>query len=118
LRSNFQLEHGIDELHRNGVVDGRLNRNLSALLDRRFLVVLRGDLGFRKELADAFGFRGGDEEVDRKVRRAVAKEQSARRGTGCKVGVQRQAGGSHGGKKWRRSTCDTAGTDRRISTHN
>jgi len=45
LRGDFQFQDGVNELHRDGVIDGRLNRNLGTLLDDRLLVVLRDDLG-------------------------------------------------------------------------
>src|SRR5580704_11555957 len=67
LRRYFELQHGVDELHRDGVVDGRLNRQLDALLDDRLFVVLRHDARLGKELADAFGFRSADKEVEREV---------------------------------------------------
>ena len=45
LRGNFQFQNGVNELHRDGVIDSRLNWNLGTLLDDRLLVVLRDDLG-------------------------------------------------------------------------
>ena len=44
LWGDFQFQHGVNELHRDRVIDGRLNRDLSTLLDRCLLVVLRDDL--------------------------------------------------------------------------
>src|SRR5206468_2554112 len=53
LWSNFQLQHRVNVLHGNRVVDSRLNRNLRTLLHRGFLVVLRDDLGLREQFANA-----------------------------------------------------------------
>jgi hypothetical protein len=50
LRGNLKFQHGINELNRNSVIDGRLNRNLSTLLDGGFFIVLRDDFGFRNYL--------------------------------------------------------------------
>jgi len=68
LRGDFQFQYGVNELHRDRVIDRRLNRDLSTLLDRCLLVVLRDDLRLRKKLADALSFRCGDKKVDSKVR--------------------------------------------------
>ena len=76
LRSDFQLQHRVNELHGNRVVDGRLNRNLGTLLDRGFFVVLGHDARLGEQFADALGFRCGDEEVHRKVRRTMTRSRS------------------------------------------
>ena len=77
LWSDFQLQHRVDELHGNGVVDGGLNRNLGALLDGGLFVVLRDHARLGQQFANAFRFRRGDEEVHGEVRRAMPEEESA-----------------------------------------
>src|SRR5712691_573039 len=52
LRRDFQLQHRIHILHRDGVVYDRLNGNLHALFDGVFFIVLRDDLGLREQFAD------------------------------------------------------------------
>src|SRR5712691_6345908 len=86
LWCHLKPEHRVDILHGNRVVDGRLNRDLGSLLDGSLLVVLSNDFRLRKQFTDALGFCRGDEEVDRKVRRAVPEEYSACRSHGWEVG--------------------------------
>src|SRR6266853_5934139 len=90
LRSYFQLEHRVDVLYGNGIVDGGLNRDFRTLLHRRFFVVLRHDARFREQLAHALCFGCSNEEVDREVRRTMRKAKARRWRTGLKVGLQRQ----------------------------
>ncbi len=112
LRSDLQLEHGVDVLHGNGVVDGRLDRNLDTLLDGGLFVVLGHDAGFGEQLTNALGLRGGDKEVHRKVRGPVREAETAGRHARTEVNVQRDtgsravAGGLPGGNRhgrWRES---------------
>src|SRR3984957_14735832 len=93
LRGDNELEHGVNVLHRNRVVDRRLNRNLHTLLDRGLFVVLGHDARLRQQFADALGFRGGDEEVEREVRRTSREAEAAGRHACAEVDVQRDTGG-------------------------
>src|SRR5450432_806893 len=93
LGSDFQLEHGVDVLHGNGVVDGGLNRNLHTLLDRGLFVVLGHDARLGEQLADALGLRCGDKEVHGKVGRPVREPEAAGWHAGAQCGVERDAGG-------------------------
>ena len=79
LRGHFQFQHGVNELHGNRVVDGGLDRNLGTLLDGGLLVVLGDDFRLGEQFADALGFRGGDEEVHREVRRTMREAEAAGR---------------------------------------
>src|SRR6267142_4847599 len=63
LRGYFQLQNGVNKLDGNGVIDRRLNRDFRTLLHGRFFIVLGDDLGLREQLADALGFRRGDEQI-------------------------------------------------------
>src|SRR2546426_463789 len=88
LRRHFQFQHGVNELDGDRIIDGRLNRNLGALLDDRLLVVLGDHLGFRKQFAYALGFRGADKEIDSKIWRAVNDAKAAGRSSRSKVGCE------------------------------
>jgi len=50
----FQLEHRVDVLHGNGIVDGGLNRNFSTLLHRSFFVVCVTMRGLESSLPTPF----------------------------------------------------------------
>src|SRR5262249_40932300 len=71
LRRHFQLQHRVDVLHGNGVVDGGLDRNLHTLLYGGFFVVLRHDARLGEQFTDALGFRGRNEEIHGKIWRTV-----------------------------------------------
>ena len=45
LRRHFELQHRVDKLYGNGVIDGGLDGNLGSLLNRSLFVVLRDDAG-------------------------------------------------------------------------
>src|SRR5580692_5634080 len=91
LRRDFKLQHGVDELHGNRIVDSRLNGQLDALLDDGLFVVLRHDARLREQLADALRFRRGDKEVESEVGRTVPEVEAARRNACAKVRGQRNA---------------------------
>ena len=85
MRGHFQLQHRVDVLDGNRVVDGRLNRNLCSLLNGGLFVVLRDDFGLRQQFADALRLRCGDHEIQREIRRGEQIAHAARRSAGSKV---------------------------------
>src|SRR6202020_1950740 len=92
LRGHDELEHGVNVLHGNRVVDGGLNRNLHTLLDRGLFVVLGHDARLGEQFADALGFRRGDEEVESEVRRTRGEAEAAGRSLSAEVDVERNTG--------------------------
>src|SRR5262249_55126054 len=113
LRGDFQLQHRVDVLHRNGVVNRRLNGNLHTLLYGGLFVVLGNDAGLREQFADALGLRCGNEKVDCKIWRAVREAKGTRRNVRAKVDGQRYAAGARAVVVWRK---DWRGQHRREHT--
>jgi hypothetical protein len=79
LRRHLQRQRGVAERHRDGVVGDGLNRNLDALRDLGFDVVLRRDARRRQDaaLAVALERRQRHVEIERAVDRAERRGLAA-----------------------------------------
>src|SRR5271156_2026529 len=120
LRRDVELEHRVNELDRDGVVDDRLHRNLGSLLDDGFLVVLGNDLRLGDELADAAVFCGGDDHVQGEISVSERVRKAAGWSSRAEVGEQRYGAGRQrrSADRERRSggVNDRTGADRRSAT--
>ena len=117
LRRHAQRQRRVLELHRDGVVRHHLNRNLRALRDFRFDVVLRRHARRRQDaaLAVALERAQADVEVQRAVDRAEREADGRRVGAGrrrrCRPSGRRCSGTP--GRCW----CRAPGSTRPLKPH-